>query len=148
MSYVDLFKILYFIFLFFFLIRTGRFLSMKFSKSGFQFWSKMSNKSLYWPSGSISQSTNSVTFDLLGQLPQEINLFWPCVTLNCKKKHFFFMCIKVWVAFFVTYQISTSQYSSSRNLLGKVYTARMTRVYRKGLIWQQLLPHLSVCSLQ
>merc|ERR1712178_583902 len=38
-----------------------------------QLWPKMSNQTLYWPSGTISQSTNSMIFNSLTDFPEHIN---------------------------------------------------------------------------
>merc|ERR1712004_296317 len=48
----------------------------KFSHSSLEFRAEVSDEALYWPRGSISQSTNSVSLDLLSEFPQHVNLLW------------------------------------------------------------------------
>merc|ERR1719410_1008372 len=54
---------------------------------GLKFWSEMSDKSLDWPSCSISQSTDGVAFNLLGKFPNHVNFLWLGVTLGEPPHH-------------------------------------------------------------
>ena len=64
----------------------GRFL-VKFGKSVLQLRPEVSDQTLDWPGSSISQSTDGVTLDLLGQLPDHVDLLGLGVALGEPPHH-------------------------------------------------------------
>jgi hypothetical protein len=48
----------------------------------FDLGAEVSDQTLHGPGSAVSQSANSVTFNLLAKFPQHINFFWFGVTLN------------------------------------------------------------------
>ena len=62
------------------------FASVKFSKASLQFRPKVSNQALHRPSSAVSQSADGMTFNLLCQLPKQINFLRLCIALNWEKR--------------------------------------------------------------
>merc|ERR1719324_1074353 len=64
----------------------GNFL-VEFCKSVLQLWPEVPDQSLDWPGSSISQSTDGVALDLLGQLPDHVDLLGLGVALSKSPHH-------------------------------------------------------------
>ena len=63
-------------------------MAVELGHSSFDFGSEMANESLDGPSGGVAQSADGVAFDLLGQLPQGVDLVGMRVAFHESIHHF------------------------------------------------------------
>merc|ERR1712156_990127 len=63
------------------------YICMIISKPGLQLWSEMSDEPLHRPRGSVRQGADGVTLDLLGQLPDHVDLLGLGVALRESPHH-------------------------------------------------------------
>lgn len=65
------------------LIRYGLLGGFELGHAFLDHWSEVADQALHRPRCSVTQGADRVPFNLLGDFPKGIDLFWACVSLHC-----------------------------------------------------------------